>query len=430
MNKLLRNRRFQFLLLGVVVVGGLVLPRLLASPWKDLNFTTATEGEFIRDVVVRGELRAERSRSISVPEMQGQTQIVSLAPEGLPVKAGDVVVRMNDADQESRVAQRETNLETANQNLQNFLASRPGRISASEASVKTVEYDLELAEMQRTAAEFESEQVKEQRRIDYENTLLRLDDAQRALASLESQLDLQERQYRTRIRQEEQRLRNQRRQLEATILRAPIDGLVVYGETFGTSSEGMRKIRIGDSAHRGQAIVTIPDLSRILVDFSVGEGDYRKLRIDEFVEVRIDAIQGPVFPSHMETIAVIANYDVTQKASYFKAVARLDSLSAGMRPGMTATLRIIVDKIDQALYIPYRAVFEEAGKTVVFPRRSLPEPIEVRLGERNFEYVVVLEGLRPGDEIALSDPRDNNKKNTVAPSGTSPTPGGPGGRRP
>jgi len=412
------------------VVGGLVLPRLLASPWKDLNFTTATEGEFIRDVVVRGELRAERSRSISVPEMQGQTQIVSLAPEGLPVKAGDVVVRMNDADQESRVAQRETNLETANQNLQNFLASRPGRISASEASVKTVEYDLELAEMQRTAAEFESEQVKEQRRIDYENTLLRLDDAQRALASLESQLDLQERQYRTRIRQEEQRLRNQRRQLEATILRAPIDGLVVYGETFGTSSEGMRKIRIGDSAHRGQAIVTIPDLSRILVDFSVGEGDYRKLRIDEFVEVRIDAIQGPVFPSHMETIAVIANYDVTQKASYFKAVARLDSLSAGMRPGMTATLRIIVDRIDQALYIPYRAVFEEAGKTVVFPRRSLPEPIEVRLGERNFEYVVVLEGLRPGDEIALSDPRDNNKKNTVAPSGTSPTPGGPGGRRP
>jgi HlyD family secretion protein len=430
MIKLLQNRRFLIVLAVVVVVGALVLPKLLANPWKDLQYATAAEGEFIRDVVVRGELRAERSRSISVPEMQGQTQIVWLAPEGLPVKAGDVVVRMNDADQESRVAQRETDLETANQNLQNFLASRPGQVSSSQASVKTAEYDLELAEMQMTAAEFESDQVKEQRRIDFENAKLSLDNAQRALASQENKLNLQERQYRTRIRQAEQRLRDQQRQLEATILHAPIDGLVVFGETFGTASEGMRKIRIGDSAHRGQAVVTIPDLSQILVDFSVGEGDYRKLQTGEFVEVRIDAIQGPVFPSHLEWVAVIANYDVTKKTSYFKAVARLDSLSAGMRPGMTATLRVIVDKLDKALYIPYRAVFEEAGKTVVFPRRSLPEPREVHLGERNFEYVVVLEGLRPGEEIALSDPREKKAKETAAPSGTSPAPGGPGGRRP
>jgi HlyD family secretion protein len=429
MKKLLRNRRFLLLLLGVVVVAALVLPRVLADPWKDMIFATATEGEFIRDVVVRGELRAERSRSISVPEMQGQTQIVWLAPEGVPIKAGDVVVRMNDADQESRVAQREADLETANQNLQNFLASRPGQISSAEASVKTAELNLELAEMQVTAAEFESDQIKEQRRIDYENAKLDLDNAQRALASRENQLDLQERQYRTRIRQAEQRLRDQQRQLEATILRAPIDGLLVYGETRGTSSEGMRKIRIGDSTHRGQTVATIPDLSQILVDFSVGEGDYRKLQTGEFLEVRIDAIQGPVFPAHLEKIAVIANYDVSQKASYFKAVGRLDSLSAGMRPGMTATLRVIVDKLDKALYIPSRAVFEDEGKTVVFPRHQLPEPREVHLGERNFEYVVVLEGLRPGEEIALRDPREKTKE-TAAPTTTSPTTGGPGGGRP
>jgi len=429
MKKLLRNRRFLLLVLAVVVVTGLVLPRLLANPWKDVLFATATEGEFIRDVVVRGELRAERSRSISVPEMQGETQIVWLASEGLPVKADDVVVRMNDADQESRVAQREADLETANQNLQNFLASRAGQISSAQSSVKTAELNLELAEMQMAAAEFESEQIREQRRIDHENAKLSLDDAQRALASRENQLDLQERQLRTRIRQAEQRLRDQQRQLEATILRAPIDGVLVYGETRGTSSEGMRKIRIGDSSHRGQAIVTIPDLSEILVDFSVGEGDYRKLSTGEFIEVRIDAIQGPVFPAHVEQVAVIANYDVSKKMSYFRAVGRLDSLSTGMRPGMTATLRIIVDKLDQALYIPNRAVFEDQGKTVVFPRRSLPEPREVHLGERNFEYVVVLDGLRPGEEIALSDPRDKTKE-TAAPITTSPAPGGPGGRRP
>ena len=427
MKRFFKNRRLLLVLLVVVIVGGFTLPRLLADPWDEVLFATATEGEFVLDVVVRGELRAERSRSINAPEMQGRTQIVWLAPEGLPVEAGDEVVRFDDADQENRMAQRQQQLESAQQNLDDFLASKPSQISSSEASVKTAEYDLELAELQYNLSEFESAQQQEQRRIDFENAQLRLDDAQRALDSRQSQLELQELQLRTRIRQSEQRLRDQQRQLESTILRAPISGLVVYGETFGSASEGMRKIRVGDSVHRGGGVVTIPDLSEMLADFSVTEGDYRKLAVGKQAEVRIDAIQGPVFMSHVEAVAPLASYDAATRISYFRAHARLDSVAAGMRPGMMTTLRIIVDKVEKALYIPNRAVFEVDGKTVVFPRRSLPEPREVLLGDRNFEYVVVLEGLEADEEVALSDPREKNETGGTGPAMGA---GAPGGRRP
>jgi hypothetical protein len=83
-------------------------------------------------------------------------------------------------------------------------------------------------------------------------------------------------------------------------------------------------------------------------------------------------------------------------------------------------------KRENVLYIPNEAVFEVDGRTVVFPRRDIPEPREVRLGDQNMMSVVVLEGLEVGEEIALTDPRPLN----VSAEAGSPVPGGaPSGQK-
>ena len=212
------------------------------------------------------------------------------------------------------------------------------------------------------------------------------------------------------------RLNDHLRQLDQSNLKAPIAGLVVYGETFGGPTEGERKIRMGDSVHRGQTIITIPDLSEILVKMNINEADFRKVAAGLPVELRIDAIQGSVFPGHVEEVSILANYDTQDRESYFTARARLDSLDAGMRPGMTATARIITGREENALYIPNQAVFQVEGNTVVFPRKDLPNPRIVRLGDRNLDSVRVLEGLEPGEEIALSDPRAEEEKEATGPN--------------
>ncbi|MFC1499610.1 efflux RND transporter periplasmic adaptor subunit [Candidatus Zixiibacteriota bacterium] len=419
MKKLTRNRIVQIgsvlVLLLVILASG-----MFKDKYKDLRFTEATEGEFILDVIVRGELLSERSRSIVAPPGRGNLQLVWLVEEGIYVEAGDVVARIDESSMLTQREQRELQVENAQSNLDNFLANKPNQIRSAESSLQTAGYDLELAEIRLGLAEFESVQQQAQRQLSYENALLNVDEAERSLASLINKLEVDEMRQRTRIRDAQQRLDDVNQQIEEYTLRAPISGIVVYGETFGGNTEGMRKIRAGDSLHRSGTIITIPDLSEMLSKINIIEGDYRKVEVGDPVEIRLDAIPGPVFTGKIDEIAALASYDEMAKKSYFNAVVRLDSVDTGMRPGMTASLRITYEKRENALYIPSEAVFEIDGRTVVFPRKDLPEPREVRLGDRNMMSVVVLEGLEAGEEIALTDPRTLDAR-----SGTgSPVPGG------
>jgi multidrug efflux pump subunit AcrA (membrane-fusion protein) len=95
---------------------------------------------------------------------------------------------------------------------------------------------------------------------------------------------------------------------------------------------------------------------------------------------------------------------------------------------MQATVRIITDREEMALYIPNQAVFDDQGYTVVFPRSDLPNPRIVLLGQQNLDFVQVLEGLEQGEEISLTDPRGLSKKETESVPTVGGTPGGPAGR--
>ena len=100
---------------------------------------------------------------------------------------------------------------------------------------------------------------------------------------------------------------------------------------------------------------------------------------------------------------------------------------------MTASVQIITDKEEGALYVPSQAIFEDQGYTVVFPRGDLPKPRIIRVGERNMNFVQVLDGLVAGEEVAASDPRELTKKKDAegvpALQGRSGTaPGGSAGR--
>ncbi|MFO7768989.1 MAG: efflux RND transporter periplasmic adaptor subunit [bacterium] len=426
MKKLIKDRIYLGMLLVLAAAGVAWATGAFSDSYRDLEFATASRGSFVLDVVVRGELKAERSRSIRVPSIRGRTQVVWLAPEGEAVESGQVVARLDTGDLENRLDQRQQELETAMSNLDNFLASKPGQIRQAENGVTTAELDLEAAQIQLDLSEFESEQQQEQRRLAYENALLNLDNAERELEAIRTKLEVEERQLRTDIRKRQQRVDDVKEQLEAAELTAPISGILIYGENFSGGSEGTRKVRVGDSAHRGQTILQIPDLTEMLVEMKVAEGDYRKVAPGQGVELRIDAIPDVTFTGTVEELSALANFDPERRAGMFEAVARLDSVEPGMRPGMTASVRIITDEVQDALYIPNRAVFEVEGETVVFPRSQLPRPRVVRLGERNMNAVEVLEGLEEGEEVALEDPRRTGEESQAA----SPLPGGASSTRP
>jgi hypothetical protein len=103
-----------------------------------------------------------------------------------------------------------------------------------------------------------------------------------------------------------------------------------------------------------------------------------------------------------------------------------------LRPGLLADVEIIVEKIPNAIHIPVQAVFEKEGKPVVFVKHGNEfEERVVKPLKRSESTMVIAEGLKPGELLALADPTATKGGKKGDAGGTKkaagmPTPGGPG----
>jgi RND family efflux transporter MFP subunit len=76
---------------------------------------------------------------------------------------------------------------------------------------------------------------------------------------------------------------------------------------------------------------------------------------------------------------------------------------AGLRPGMTAAVRIRTAEVDDAILVPTQAVVRSGDRASVWVVGSdgtaAPRPVE--LGERTADRVEVVSGLAPGDSVVV-----------------------------
>jgi hypothetical protein len=94
-----------------------------------------------------------------------------------------------------------------------------------------------------------------------------------------------------------------------------------------------------------------------------------------------------------------------------------------LRPGLLADVEIVVERIPNAINIPAQAVFEKEGRPVVFVQAGKGfEERAVKLLRRSESTMVISEGLKLGEVIALSDPTagTGSKKGKKSDSGASP----------
>ncbi|MBS1876412.1 MAG: efflux RND transporter periplasmic adaptor subunit [Acidobacteria bacterium] len=101
-----------------------------------------------------------------------------------------------------------------------------------------------------------------------------------------------------------------------------------------------------------------------------------------------------------------------------------------LRPGLLADVEIIVEKIPNAINVPMQAVFEREGRPVVYVRSGAAfEPRIIKPFKRSESVMVIAEGLKPGEVVALADPTakktdSKNAKKTDNGGAMSALPGG------
>ena len=105
-----------------------------------------------------------------------------------------------------------------------------------------------------------------------------------------------------------------------------------------------------------------------------------------------------------------------------------------LRPGLLADVEITVERIPNAIHIPAQAIFEKDGKPLVWVESGHRfQQRVVKLARRSESTMVISEGLKPGDVIALSDPtaKPSDKKGEKKTGGAGmpgmPAGGGGGG---
>jgi biotin carboxyl carrier protein len=104
-----------------------------------------------------------------------------------------------------------------------------------------------------------------------------------------------------------------------------------------------------------------------------------------------------------------------------------------LRPGLLADVEITVERIPNAIHIPAQAIFEKDGKPAVWVESGhrFQQRI-VKLARRSESTMVISEGVKPGDVIALSDPTakpSDKKGEKKAGAGMPGMPAGGGGNK-
>jgi multidrug resistance efflux pump len=385
-------------------------------------------------VVTTGVLRTSQSRTIIAPPIAGGTlQIVTLARSGAQVHAGDVVLEFDPSQQEYNLGQNRSDLLQGEQEIVKAKADAAVQTAEDQTALLKAKYAVRRAELEVSKNELLSP-------IDAQKNLLALDEAKRAQAQLQQDVQShsasnqaalaisEEKRHKARLAMEqaEQNIKNMH-------ITAPIDGLVVIhgnrDSTGGFFMYGMTlpDYHVGDQVNPGSSIAEVIDISHLEVSAQVNETDRINLKAGQSVEMKIDALPGETFSGKVQTVGGATSHEFWDDNAQhkFDVAVELDRTDPRLRPGFAVRLNILGDNLSRAVSIPGGAVFEHGGKKVVYCKRNRSfEMQEVKVRAVS-EGRAILTGISPGTVVALVNPEKKPTGNGKS-SGTSSPSLGPG----
>jgi membrane fusion protein, multidrug efflux system len=171
---------------------------------------------------------------------------------------------------------------------------------------------------------------------------------------------------------------------------------------------GIRMINLGQVIKEGQAIVTLQSLDPIFVNFQVPQQQLATIQKGLEVRVTSDALAGQVIRGKITAI----NPEVDAATRNIRVQATLSNPDEQLRPGMYATVAVVLPRKEDVLTIPATAVLYAPYSDSVFvieeakgpdgkPAGKTVRQQFVRLGEKRGDFIAVTSGLNL-DEAVVS----------------------------
>ncbi|HKT23099.1 MAG TPA: efflux RND transporter periplasmic adaptor subunit [Terriglobales bacterium] len=382
----------------------------IARSAQSIPTALVQRADFVDYVPIRGQASARESVTISAPYEAGDLQIIKLAANGIQVKKGDVLVQFDTTKIEQTLAQDQSALKTADAQIQQSRAQAKLKEEQDLTDVMKGRYNVQSAKLDASKAEIES-------KIDGAEANLKLADAEENLKQAEQKLKSDQMSDEADIQSQAQKrdqavyqVRQAEHSLSMLELRAPINGMVNLMTNWRASGPfgGGMPFKQGDRAWPGAPIAELPDLSTMQITGRVDETARGRIEVGQTAMVRIDAIPDKEFTTHVTRISEIASTDFAAGWPFPRNFAIDFSLSNSddrLRAGMTANVRIVVDRVANGIILPADALFHKEGESVVYVLHgSQFEQRMIHADRRSGDQVLVEQGVQPGERVALVDP--------------------------
>ncbi|WP_375511915.1 efflux RND transporter periplasmic adaptor subunit [uncultured Nostoc sp.] len=193
-------------------------------------------------------------------------------------------------------------------------------------------------------------------------------------------------------------------QLEDTIIRAPLSGIVTqkYAEpgAFVTPTTSASTSASATSS----SIVAVARGLEVLAQ--VPEADLGRIKQGQQVEIVADAYPDQIYKGHVRLIAPEAV--VEQGVTSFQVRVALDTGIDKLRSGLNVDLTFLGDRVNNALVLPTVSIVTEKGQTgiLVPDAKNKPQFREVTIGAQIQDQTQILGGVKQGDRVFVNPPKD------------------------
>ena len=417
--KILKHRWLLLAATGLLIAGGGITAARFSRTAPNVPTAEVSRGEFDDYVKIRGEVKAKRSMTVYAPHTRGgvgDPQILKMAKTGAVLKKGEVVVEFDTAKLRETLQQRRSELRQAEAEIEQTRAEARLQEEQDLTDLEKARYDVQRAKLEVSKAEILS-------KLEGEKNKLLLADAEQHLKEEEEKLVSGRAKAAADIDGKKQKREKSLRDVQVTeqdiallTLRAPQDGMVTILPNWrasGWSSDSAPPFKEGDRAWQGARIAEFPDISTLRVNGRVDEADRGRVKEGQPATRRVDAVPDKELPAHVAEISPLAKQDFSgwPFPRNFDVSVQLDQADLRVRPGMSATTRVAVEKLPDCILIPPEATFQKFGKTVAYVLSgSSFQERNILVAKRGESQVAVARGLKPGERVALKDPTAAQKQ--------------------
>jgi len=277
-------------------------------------------------------------------------------------------------------------------------------LEKAKLALQTAKTDMELFR------DYEFPKEAEKMLSVYEEALLELVREKREAIATVARAQAQYRAAKRRYELELKQRQELEEQLASCTIKAEKPGLVAYGganENFYTSRY-YESISEGATLKRGQPIITIPNMSELGVDVDIHESHIKKIQLGQRALITADSEADKTLEGEVAKVAVLPDSNASRynpSLKVYPATIEIDGTHEFLKPGMTAKVKIIVNELSDVTFIPVQAVFVEEDMHYVFLKKGgRYEPVPVTIGEHNEEFIEIVDGVKPGETVALKTP--------------------------